>query len=307
MAEQDPQANQQAAAPAPAAQKGPGLVERVARAAWTSHQQRRTRREVTQAAAKGQGGQQDDLLAQSKKDGATVGAAFKNGLIVTAAIIVPVGCAIIAFLAAGYYFNGAKDYSGDTNSTISYGLAFLVEFGLLALLTASAMAFWSGKPWHFIAALLFALPLVYVSTSAQLLYLSTHVDVSAAEQAASTLGAIPFVGYFIGGANGGAFILIARSCVTTILELASCYVLARATINTKKIIAALREKAQANMELARYRRLENLDRRLDQFAMKALDSFEAALESGQAVKLLPLPANQESEAAKNGAGTFQHN
>jgi hypothetical protein len=299
--DQDPQANQQATAPAPA-KKGPGLVERVGRAAWTSHQQRR---EATKAAKQQQGGQQDDLLQQSKKDGATVGAAFKNGLIVTAAIIVPVGCAVIAFLAAGFYFNGARDYSGDTNSTISYGLAFLVEFGLLALLTASAMAFWSGKPWHFIAALVFSLPLVYVSTSAQLLYLSTHVDVSAADQAAATLGAIPFVGYFIGGANGGAFILIARSCVTTVLELASCYVLARATINTKKIIAALREKAQANMELARYKRLENLDRRLDQFAMKALDSFEAALESGGSIKLVPLQA-AEGEAAKNGNGTFQH-
>ena len=181
-----------------------------------------------------------------------MGAAFKNGLIATAAMVVPLGCAMIAFLAAGYYFNGGQDWNGDTQSLISYGLAGLVEFGLLALLTASAVAFWHGKPWHFLAAALFAVPVVYVSTSAQLLYLSTHIDVSAANRTAQTLAAIPVVGYFLGGANGGAYILIARSCVTTVLEVACCYVLARATINTKKIIAALREKAQAQQELERY-------------------------------------------------------
>ena len=143
------------------------------------------------------------------------------------------------------------------------------------------MAFWQGKPWHFLAAALFALPVVYVSTSAQLLYLSTHIDISAANRTAQTLSSIPFVGYFLGGANGGAYILIARSCVTTVLEVACCYVLARATINTRKIIAALREKAQAQQELARYKRLEQLDKRLDQFAMAALDHFEALLEAGE--------------------------
>jgi hypothetical protein len=149
---------------------------------------------------------------------------------------------------------------------------------------------------------------VYVSTSAQLLYLSTHIDVRAAERTAQTLSAIPFVGYFLGGANGGAYILIARSCVTTVLEVACCYVLARATISTRKIIAALREKAQAQQELARYRRLEHLDQRLDQFAMAALDHFEALLDAGTSPLALPtLLDAPESEAARNGTGAFPSN
>lgn len=280
----------------PATPRGQGWLERSARAArseWRAYHERRAKAE------------QDDLFKQSKKDGATVGAAFKNGLIATAAILIPLGCAVIAFLAAGYYFNGGKDWNGNTASAISYGLAALVEFGLLALLTASAVAFWHGKPWHFLAAALFALPVIYVSISAQLLYLSTHIDVSAAQHTAQTLAAIPFVGYFLGGANGGAYILIARSCVTTVLEIACCYVLARATINTKKIVAALREKAQAQQELARYKRLENLDKRLDQFAMTALDHFEAMLDAGASPLTMPkLLQPGESEAAKNGNGTF---
>src|SRR5579871_4631281 len=281
---------------APSRPQGPSLLERGARAARNEFRAWRGRRKQTEP---------DDLFKQSKKDGATVGAAFKNGLIATAALIVPLGCAVIAFLAAGYYFNGGKDWNGDTASLISYGLAGLVEFGLLALLTASAVAFWHGKPWHFPAAGLFALPVVYVSTSAQLLYLSTHIDVSAANHTAQTLSAIPFVGYFLGGANGGAYILIARSCVTTVLEVACCYVLARATINTRKIIGALREKAQAQQELARYKRLEQLDKRLDQFAMAALDHFEALLDAGSTPLTLPNLLNaQESEAARNGTGTF---
>src|SRR5215467_11086444 len=272
--------------------KRPNLIERgvrVARQEYRAWRQRRGQEEP------------DDLFKQSKKDGATVGAAFKHGLIAMAAIVVPLGCAVIAFLAAGYYFNGGRDWNGDTESLISYGLAGFVEFGLLALLTASAVAFWHGKPWHFLAAALFAVPVVYVSTSAQLLYLSTHIDVSAANRTAQTLSAIPFAGYFLGGANGGAYILIARSCVTTVLEVACCYVLARATINTKKIIGALREKAQAQQELARYQRLEQLDKRLDQVAMAALDHFEALLDAGAQALTLPTQLNApESEAAKNG-------
>jgi hypothetical protein len=273
-----------------------GLLERGVRAARKEYRVWRGRRKQEE---------QDDFFTQSKKDGATVGAAFKNGLIATAAMVVPLGCAVIAFLAAGYYFNGGQDWNGDTGSLISYGLAGLVEFGLLALLTASAVAFWHGKPWHFLAAALFAVPVVYVSTSAQLLYLSTHIDVSAANLTAQTLSAIPFVGYFLGGANGGAYILIARSCVTTVLEVACCYVLARATINTKKIIAALREKAQARQELARYKRLEQLDQRLDQFAMAALDHFEALLDAGATPLTLPSLLNTpESEVVKKGSQPF---
>src|SRR5262249_35332105 len=140
---------------------------------------------------------------------------------------------------------------------------------------------------------------------AQLLYLSTHIDVSAAERTAQTLSAIPFVGYFLGGANGGAYILIARSCVTTVLEVACCYVLARATISTKKIIAALREKAQAQQELARYQRLAHLDRRLDQMAMAALDHVEVLLDTGATPLMLPTPLNApESEVAKQGTNSF---
>lgn len=277
-------------------QKRLGLIERGARSARQEYRAWRARRKQDEP---------DDLLTRHTKDGATVGAAFKNGLIATAALVVPLGCAAIAFLAAGYYFNGGRDWNGDTGSLISYGLAGLVEFGLLALLTASAVAFWHGKLWHFLAAGLFAVPVVYVSTSAQLLYLSTHIDVSAANRTAQTLSAIPFVGYFLGGANGGAYILIARSCVTTVLEVACCYVLARATINTKKIIAALREKAQAQQELARYKRLEQLDKRLDQFAMAALDHFETLLDAGASPRSLPTLLNApESEAAKNGASPF---
>jgi hypothetical protein len=276
--------------------KRPRLLERGVRTARNEYRAWRDRRKQED---------QDDLFKQSTKDGATVGAAFKNGLIATAAMVVPLGCAVIAFLAAGYYFNGGQDWNGDTGSLISYGLAGFVEFGLLALLTASAVAFWHGKPWHFLAAGLFAVPVVYVSTSAQLLYLSTHIDVSAANRTAQTLSAIPFVGYFLGGVNGGAYILIARSCVTTVLEVACCYVLARATINTKRIIAALREKAQAQQELARYKRLEQLDRRLDQFAMAALDHFEALLDAGATPLTLPPLLNApESEAAKQGTNSF---
>jgi hypothetical protein len=276
--------------------KRPRLLGRDVRAVRQEYRAWRERRKQAEP---------DDLFTKSKKDGATVGAAFKNGLIATAALVVPLGCAVIAFLAAGYYFNGGQDWNGDTGSLISYGLAGLVEFGLLALLTASAVAFWHGKPWHFLAAALFAVPVVYVSTSAQLLYLSTHIDVSAANHTAQTLSAIPFVGYFLGGANGGAYILIARSSITTVLEVACCYVLARATINTKKIIAALREKAQAQQELARYKRLEQLDRRLDQFAMAALDHFEAMLDAGATpLTLSPLLNAPESEVARHGTNPF---
>jgi hypothetical protein len=275
----------------------PGLIERGVRAARQEYRALRARREPATP---------DDPFTQHTKDGATVGAAFKNGLIATAAMIVPLGCAAIAFLAAGYYFNGGRDWSGDTGSLISYGLAGFVEFGLLALLTASAVAFWHGKPWHFLAAGLFAIPVVYVSTSAQLLYLSTHIDVSAANRTAQTLSAIPLAGYFLGGANGGAYILIARSCVTTVLEVACCYVLARATISTRKIIAALREKAQAQQELARYQRLAHLDQRLDQMAMAALDRFESLLEvGGSPVTLPPLLNALESEVARDGNRPFR--
>src|ERR1051326_3748962 len=281
---------------APPQQRGSSLLERGARVARKEYHAWREHREQEE---------QDDLFKQSKKDGATVGAAFKNGLIATAAMVVPLGCSVIAFLAAGYYFNGGKDWNGGTASMISYGLAGFVEFGLLALLTASAVAFWHGKFWHFLAAALFAVPVVYVSTSAQLLYLSTHIDVSAANRTAQPLAAIPVVGYFLGGANGEPYILIARSCVTTVLEVACCYVLARATISTRKIIAALREKAQAQQELARYRRLEHLDQRLDQFAMAALDHFEALLDAGTSPLALPLLLNTpESEVATNGTRPF---
>jgi hypothetical protein len=138
--------------------------------------------------------------------------------------------------------------------------------------------------------------------------LSTHIDVSAANRTAQTLSAIPFVGYFLGGANGGAYILIARSCVTTVLEVACCYVLARATISTKKIIAALREKAQAQQELARYQRLAHLDQRLDQVAIAALDHFEALLDASKTPLTLPnLLDAPESEAARNGTSPFPGN
>jgi hypothetical protein len=123
--------------------KRPGLLERGVRV---------VRQEYRAWRASHDKQEQDDLFKQHTKDDATVGAAFKHGLIATAALVVPLGCAAIAFLAAGYYFNGGQDWNGDTESLVSYGLAALVELGLLALLTASAVAFWQGKPWHFLAA-----------------------------------------------------------------------------------------------------------------------------------------------------------
>ncbi len=73
-----------------------GLLERGVRAARQEYRAWRARHDKQE---------RDDLFKQHTKDGATVGAAFKHGLIVTAALVVPLCCAIIAFLAAGYYFN----------------------------------------------------------------------------------------------------------------------------------------------------------------------------------------------------------
>src|SRR5215469_4166237 len=92
---------------APPQPKEPNLIERGSRAVWKEYRAWLERHEQEEP---------DDLIKQSKKDGATVGAAFKNGLIATAAMIVPLGCAVIAFLAAGFYFNGGKDWNGTTAS-----------------------------------------------------------------------------------------------------------------------------------------------------------------------------------------------
>ena len=62
--------------------KRPSLLERGVRAARQEYHAWRARPHQDAP---------DDLITLSKKDGATVGAAFKNGLIATAAMVVPWG------------------------------------------------------------------------------------------------------------------------------------------------------------------------------------------------------------------------
>ena len=203
--------------------------------------------------------ERDDLFKQHTKDGATVGAAFKHGLIATAALVVPLGCAVIAFLAAGYYFNGGQDWNGDTQS-------------LSATVWRVGGVWAPGAPDGFGGSLLAGQTLAFPGRCAfcraggvRLHQCPIAVPQYPHRRARGGAHRADALGHsvcrlFPGRRQWGAYILIARSCVTTVLEVACCYVLARATISTKKIITALREKAQAQQELARYQRLEHLDK-----------------------------------------------
>lgn len=199
---------------------------------------------------------------------------FKNGIVAAAATALPVMCAVVATLAAGYFFNSGRDFDGSTQAVVAYGLAAITEFAMLAAFIVSANAFWHGRTWQFVLAMAFGLLLMIVSTVAQVLYLSTHIDTQSADAAASTVSHFPILSFIFGGTGGGAWVIMTRAAVVGVVELGCSFVLARVTVSHSKKMTRSMEKGMERMLHEQFARMLEGARRQHERNMAELDMLE---------------------------------
>lgn len=183
---------------------------------------------------------------QGKAPYATVASGIKDAFTVFVGGAVPFAVLVILTISAGYYFNSLRPFSADVQSVVAYGTAAIVELVNLALFFVSAKAFWSGKTWHFLAALLIGLALTIISVIAQVLYLSNNLDQASIGQGASILQGLPLVGSLASTAT----IIVTRALALHVAEFACCYVVARSAVSHKKIMQAQIDQQQEQQMLA---------------------------------------------------------
>jgi hypothetical protein len=197
-------------------EKGPGLFDRAA-AALAARQERAQR-----------------------TPHATVADGAKSAFTVFVGGFCPFLIAVILTISAGYYFNSLRGFQGDTQSIIAYGTAGIVEAVNLALFFVSAKAFWSGKTWHFMLALLIGLALTAISVIAQVLYLSNNLDAASLGKGADILAGLPLVG----SVASTPLIIVTRALALHVAEFACAYVIARSAVSHKKVMQAQMDEQQ---------------------------------------------------------------
>jgi hypothetical protein len=226
----------------------------------------------------------------SKGPYATVASGVKDAFVVFVGAVVPFGILVILTISAGYYFNSLRDWDGDTRSIIAYGSAAIIEFVNLALFFVSSKAFWSGKPGHFVTALIAGLALTVISVVAQVLYLSNNIDRASLGEGANLLEGLPI----FGSLASTSIIIVTRALALHVAEFACCYVVARSAVSHKKIMQANLDQQQEQIQLA-------MGRAFMQFMnAKMLEAGVQVTEEGGAAGngLIPFPG---TNGASNGA------
>jgi hypothetical protein len=226
---------------------------------------------------------------------ATVASGVKDAFTVFVGGFVPFAILVILTISAGYYFNSLRGFSGDVQSVVAYGTAAIVEAGNLALFFVSSKAFWSGKPAHFVTALVLGLALTVISVVAQVLYLSNNLDQASIGQGAALLAGLPLVGSLASTAT----IIVTRALALHVVEFAACYVIARSSVSHKKIMQQAIEQQSEKMLLQIGEQFISFMEARMQNATVTPD--RPAIEADP-LKLPELPAGEGSSSAGNGNG-----
>jgi hypothetical protein len=252
--------------------KGPGLFDR-GMAAYQGHRKR-----VQERAGSGAH--------------ATVADGAKSAFIVFVGGLCPFLVCIVLTVSAGYYFNALRPFTGDVQSVVAYGTAAIVELVNLALFFVSAKAFWSGKQWHFLAALTIGLMLTAISVIAQVLYLSNNLDAASLGKGADILAGLPLVG----GLASTALIIVTRALALHVAEVACCYVIARSAVSHKKVMQAQLDEQQELVQAA-------LGQAFISFLQERMGAAGIPLEGADRTGLAPFRLPAPGAGATNGAST----
>ena len=199
----------------------------------------------------------------------TIADGAKSAFVVFVGGVCPFVILGILTISAGYFFNGLRPLSNDVQSLVAYGTALIVELVNLALFFVSARAFWSEKRAHFITALLIGIALTLISIVAQVLYLSTNLNAASLGQGTTVLQDVPLVGSL---ATTG-LIIVTRALALHLAEFACCYVIARSSVNHRKLIQAQQETLEAELALLEAEQYALFKRGLHQAQMAQLEAI----------------------------------
>lgn len=226
---------------------------------------------------------------QPKAPYATVASGVKDAFTIFVGGAVPFAILVILTISAGYYFNSLKPFTLNVQSVVAYGTAAIVELVNLALFFVSAKAFWSGKTWHFLTALVIGLALTIISVIAQVLYLSNNLDAASIGEGANILQGLPLVGSLASTAT----IIVTRALALHVAEFACCYVVARSSVSHKKIMQAQIDEQQEKIQLAMGRAfIQFMNAKMLEAGVQVSEESEA-----QGNSLIPFPGTNGASAS----------